>query len=124
VTQIIFSAVGVRVVDAAFTSLALIGVLVCLYTGLDAQRDLRARARANIDGGLKTTGRVARRSALASMLLHLGFFLIGLTSILGPLPATDRWQRSIVVGGAFVVVQSVIVWSQIRNQLDRAQLRS
>lgn len=123
-THVLFTALVVRIVDWTFTLLALAGVLICLFTAIDAQLDLRARVALGLNGTLLITGRIARRGALASMGLHLGFLLIGGTAVMGPLPPPDRYQRAVAVATIFILIQLGIVLAQVRNQIDRAHLRS
>jgi len=123
VTAVLVSAAAVRVVDWLFTLLALVGVGVCLVTSIDAWLDLRARARAGVNGALRTTGRISRRGALASMALHLGFLVLGVAAVMGPLPPADRYERAELTGAVYVLVQACVVLAQIRNQVDRSALR-
>jgi hypothetical protein len=122
-THLLFSAVAVRVVDWTFTLLALAGIAICTYTAIDAQLDLRAVARAGVNGSLRAAGRIARRGAIASGALHAGFFAVGLTASLGRVPPASQWSRAVLVGGVFIVVQGGIVFAQVRNQLERDALR-
>ena len=117
------SAAGVRVADWTFTLLALAGVAVSLITGLDAWEDLRVRARAGKNGDLATSGRIARRGAFASMLLHAGFLALGVTAVMAPLPSSARYGRAEFAAVIFIVVQAGVVAAQIRNQFDRSALR-
>lgn len=122
-TDLVFGAALVRAVDWTFTLLALAGVLICLYTALDAWLDLRARTLAGLNGTLLTAGRIACRGAVASAGLHTGFLVIGATAVTAPLPPARTYQRAILVGSIFVAVQLGVVVAQVRNQLDRSSLR-
>lgn len=115
---------AVRVVEWMFSLLGLAGVAICVYTTLDAWADLRARARVGMNGDLKTAGHIARRAALASMMLHAGFLVVGLSAILGAGPPPRLYARSVMVGLLYVFMQLAVVFAQVRNQYDRNVIRA
>lgn len=123
-TQAVLSPFLVRVVDWSFTLLALAGIIICIHTAIDAQMDLRVLRRSRTNGSLRSTGRIARRGALAAGFLHVGFFAVGLSASLSALPPRPVYARTVLVGGAFVVMQGAIVLAQIINQFERAALRA
>lgn len=121
--QLLFSGATFRVAEWTFTLLALAGIGVCTITAIDAHLDLRSLLRARLNGSLRATGHIARRGALASMGMHVGFAAIGITGLLGRLPAPNQYERSELVALAFIAMQAGVVYGQIRNQFDRSALR-
>ena len=114
---------AVRIVEWSFSVMGAIGVGVCVYTAFDAWADLRARARLGLNGDLEVVGRVARRGALASMLMHGAFLVLGISALLSR-PPPQIYGRSVMVATIYVVVQLVVVIAQVRNQFDRSRVRA
>lgn len=116
--------VAVRVMEWLFASLGLVGVGICIYTAVDAWADLRARARAGLNGDLEAIGHITRRGALASMLLHAGFLFLGVTALMAIAPPPRLYMRSVMAASLYVLMQLAVVFAQIRNQYDRNRIRS
>lgn len=112
-----------RGVQWTFTLCGVCGVIICAYTAVDAWADLRARARLGLNGHLEIAGRIARRAAIASLGMHLGFVLLGTAALLAPLPVPTNYVRSVMIGGGFTLMQLLVVTAQVRNQLDRSSMR-
>ncbi len=112
----------------AITVLAFVGTAVCLYTTLDAQADLNAQivdpdAPADRRVRQAMAGRIARRSAASSGIMHLSWLLIGLLVVLPQLKWLANLLGPIGLTVAIIVMQVVAVVAQLRNQIDRVRLR-
>ena len=106
------------------TVLALLGTGVCIYTALDAQADLRSRKGAGLNGRLEVAGKIARRSAASSGIMHLTWLLIGVLVVVPQFGWLARLLGPIGLTAAIILMQIAAILAQFQTQLDRRRARS
>lgn len=113
----------VSLLELIYTLLSLTGMVLTGYIAYDNYRDLRALHRQHANGYSRLTASIGIWDAVAAMIFHGLFLLLGMLALFAPNPPASRRLVADLFALGFILMQILILTVQGRNQLARQAIR-